>query len=188
MGYANCLYSATALWSLILGGPAAVAAWLACDWALAEPWQRNTFPGPGPLSASGPWRPGQGYGRTEWVNAFGVSPVDEGFMRIVLVVFPEVHLQILVRLVQRHAPHPGHLAGDVPFPTRELGGASLAAGSHHLREQERVIFVRDRLRGARQRVPQRWARGGDFVVATLLCGQEGLRCHHLSRRWQQVLR
>lgn len=59
---------------------AALVLSFASDAALAEEWQRNTFPGPGHLANAGPWGPGQGYDRTEWVNAFGVSPADGRFM------------------------------------------------------------------------------------------------------------
>ena len=59
---------------------AALAFYLASGSAPAEEWQRNSFPGPGHLANAGPWGPGQGYDRTEWVNAFGVSPADGRFM------------------------------------------------------------------------------------------------------------
>jgi len=53
---------------------------LASGSALAEDWHRNSFPGPGHLTNAGPWGLGQGYDRTQWVNAFGVSPANERFM------------------------------------------------------------------------------------------------------------
>lgn len=46
----------------------------------ARQWQRNTFPGPGHVANPGPWGEGQGSDRTEWVSAFGVSPVEGQFM------------------------------------------------------------------------------------------------------------
>lgn len=45
-----------------------------------DTWLRNTFPGPGHQNHPGPWEPGQGSDRTEWVTTFGVSPVDGDFM------------------------------------------------------------------------------------------------------------
>ena len=59
---------------------ATFAVWLPCNFALAEPWQRNSFPGPGHLAAAGLWGPNEGYDRTEWGNAFGVSPANANFM------------------------------------------------------------------------------------------------------------
>lgn len=43
-------------------------------------WSRNTFPGPGHLENPGPWGPRQGSDRTEWIAAFGCSPVNPKFM------------------------------------------------------------------------------------------------------------
>lgn len=54
--------------------------WLAAGAASADEWRRNSFPGPRHLATAGAWGPGQGYDRTEWVNAFGVSPADGRFM------------------------------------------------------------------------------------------------------------
>ncbi|MEX0324898.1 MAG: WD40/YVTN/BNR-like repeat-containing protein [Puniceicoccaceae bacterium] len=46
----------------------------------AKTWIRNTFPGPGHVANAGPWGEGQGSDRTEWVSAFGVSPINANFM------------------------------------------------------------------------------------------------------------
>src|SRR5476651_2209854 len=59
---------------------ASLAFCFASSVSFADEWQRNSFPGPGHLAHTGPWGPGQGYDRTEWVNAFGVSPASERFM------------------------------------------------------------------------------------------------------------
>ncbi|MDA3961462.1 MAG: hypothetical protein PF961_11780 [Planctomycetota bacterium] len=45
-----------------------------------EHWLHNTFPGPGHVATPGPWGPGQGSDRSEWVAGFGVSPLDPQFM------------------------------------------------------------------------------------------------------------
>lgn len=46
----------------------------------AKMWTRNTYPGPGHVANAGPWGEGQGSDRTEWLSAFGVSPVNPKFM------------------------------------------------------------------------------------------------------------
>jgi photosystem II stability/assembly factor-like uncharacterized protein len=48
--------------------------------AAAEGWIRNTYPGPGHVANPGPWGPGQGSDRCEWVAGFGVHPLDPEFM------------------------------------------------------------------------------------------------------------
>jgi hypothetical protein len=56
-----------------------------------------------------------------------------------LPVLQKIHPQVRVRLVGRHVPHPGRLAGDAAFPANELWGASSAAGGLHLLKQERMV-------------------------------------------------
>ncbi len=43
-------------------------------------WVRNTYPGPGHVANPGPWGPGQGTDRTEWISFFRVHPTNPKFM------------------------------------------------------------------------------------------------------------
>jgi hypothetical protein len=52
-----------------------------CVWpAVAGEWVRNTFPGPGHVANKGPWGPGQGSDRTEFMSFFQVHPANGNFM------------------------------------------------------------------------------------------------------------
>jgi hypothetical protein len=46
----------------------------------AGTWVRNTFPGPGHVANEGPWGPGQGSDRTEYMSFFQVHPANAKFM------------------------------------------------------------------------------------------------------------
>jgi hypothetical protein len=48
--------------------------------AFSSEWVRNSFPGPGHVANDGPWGPGQGSDRTEWISFFQVHPANPAFM------------------------------------------------------------------------------------------------------------
>lgn len=48
--------------------------------ASTDTWVRNTYPGPGHAANPGPWGPGQGTDRTEWISFFRVHPTNPKFM------------------------------------------------------------------------------------------------------------
>lgn len=54
----------------------------------AEGWSLNSFPGPGHKAIPGPWGPGQGAGRCEKINAFGVHPLNGDFMLLLTDLGP----------------------------------------------------------------------------------------------------
>jgi photosystem II stability/assembly factor-like uncharacterized protein len=53
---------------------------IGCTGGHADEWVRNTFPGPGHVANEGPWGPGQGSDRTEWISFFQVHPSNPEFM------------------------------------------------------------------------------------------------------------
>lgn len=46
----------------------------------AAEWVRNTYPGPGHVENEGPWGPGQGSDRTEYMSFYRVHPANAKFM------------------------------------------------------------------------------------------------------------